>query len=210
MALLLGKQFLYTSLLRRAWRNTRSYGTRQESKPWRQKPNRKAKLKVILAQDVHNLGVRGQIVEVNHGFGRNHLIPHKMAVYATHYNIEEYEAFTVEKGARKVDEVDYLANYLSNKELTVRVPPFETNVVTERHISKAFRQNLQLHVPLDCIELSDPITDIAKENSVIVRLNEDTLVAVPVTVNTSLTKKEQRKVDKRNAFLSQNTKNESS
>ena len=215
MALLIGKlkiagDQLYTSLMRTAWRNTRSYGTRQESKPWRQKPNRKARLKVILTQDVHNLGVRGQIVEVKHGFGRNRLIPHKMAVYATQYNIKEHKAFIVEKGATKVDEVDYLVDYLSSKELTVRVPPFKTNVVTERHISKAFRQNLQLHVPLDCIELSDPVTDFTRENSVMVRLNEDTLVAVPVIVNTSFTKKEQRMVDKQNAFLSRIANKENS
>ena len=179
----------------------RNYGTRQESKPWKQKPNRKPRLSIILTQDVHKLGVKGQIVKVNHGYGRNHLIPKRMAVYATHYNVEDLKAFEVEKGVSVVNEVDLLANYLSSRQLTVRHPPEDTTPIFEQHISKAFRQNLQLHVPIDCIELSDPITDFKREHSLQVRLDESTLVTVPVKIDIALTKKQQRKLEKKTLAL---------
>lgn len=183
----------------------RNYGTRQESKQWKQKPNRNPKLSIILTQDVHKLGVKGQIVQVNHGYGRNHLIPQKKAVYATHYNVMDLKAFKeVEKGVSGVNEVDFLANYLSSRQLTVRCPPGDITPIFEQHISKAFRQRLQLHVPVDCIELTDPITDFQSEHSIQVRLDESTLVTIPVKVDIALTKKEQRKLEKKTRALKRN------
>jgi len=178
----------------------KDYGTRQESKPWKQKPNRKARLKLVLTEDVHRLGVKGQIVGVKHGYGRNYLLPKELAVYATHYNIENLNAFEVDSSAVKVDEVDSLVKYLTDKTVHVRIPPGQ-GVVTEHHISKGFRESLRLHVPVDCIELSEPITSFDAENSVMVRLDEETLVTVPVEVNESYTVKEKRKLDKRESFL---------
>jgi len=43
-------------------------------------------MEVILLQDVNKLGTRGQIVKVAAGFGRNYLLPKKMAVAATPHN----------------------------------------------------------------------------------------------------------------------------
>ena len=36
-------------------------------------------MKVILLQDVKNLGKKGDIVETAEGYGRNYLLPRKMA-----------------------------------------------------------------------------------------------------------------------------------
>ena len=40
-------------------------------------------MKVILQQDVKKLGVKGDIVEVSEGYGRNFLLPRKAAILAT-------------------------------------------------------------------------------------------------------------------------------
>ncbi|MEM6782483.1 MAG: 50S ribosomal protein L9 [Bacteroidota bacterium] len=40
-------------------------------------------MKIILTQDVDTLGIRGDVVEVKNGYGRNYLIPKGMAVVAT-------------------------------------------------------------------------------------------------------------------------------
>lgn len=49
-------------------------------------------MEVILLERVRNLGSLGQTVKVKPGYGRNYLIPHGKAVYATKANIEKFEA----------------------------------------------------------------------------------------------------------------------
>lgn len=44
-------------------------------------------MKVILQQDVKGQGKKGQMVEVSEGYGRNFLIPRKLAVAATADNV---------------------------------------------------------------------------------------------------------------------------
>jgi large subunit ribosomal protein L9 len=48
-------------------------------------------MKVILKQDVENLGRRGDVVNVAPGFGRNYLIPRKMALAVTPTNMKSIE-----------------------------------------------------------------------------------------------------------------------
>ena len=44
-------------------------------------------MKVILQQDVKGQGKKGQMVEVSDGYGRNFLLPRKLAVEATAENV---------------------------------------------------------------------------------------------------------------------------
>ncbi len=48
-------------------------------------------MKVLLKQDVEKLGHKGDIVDVAPGFGRNYLIPRKLAVEVTPQNIKQIE-----------------------------------------------------------------------------------------------------------------------
>lgn len=48
-------------------------------------------MKVILREDVANLGRSGEVVTVKDGFGRNFLLPRKMAVLANERNIKQLE-----------------------------------------------------------------------------------------------------------------------
>jgi large subunit ribosomal protein L9 len=48
-------------------------------------------MKVILKQDVEKLGRRGDVVNVAPGFGRNYLIPRKMALAVTATNMKSIE-----------------------------------------------------------------------------------------------------------------------
>ena len=55
-------------------------------------------MKVILKQDVEKLGRRGDVVNVAPGFGRNYLIPRKMALAVTPTNVKMIE---IERAALK-------------------------------------------------------------------------------------------------------------
>jgi large subunit ribosomal protein L9 len=63
-------------------------------------------MKVILIQDVENLGSAGDIVEVAKGYGRNFLIPRNLAVVASTRNIKklEHQKNMVEAKVRKESE----------------------------------------------------------------------------------------------------------
>jgi large subunit ribosomal protein L9 len=48
-------------------------------------------LKLILQEDVQKLGKSGDIVTVKDGYGRNFLLPRKLAVLANHKNLRQME-----------------------------------------------------------------------------------------------------------------------
>lgn len=67
-------------------------------------------MKVILRQDVPDVGAAGQTVEVKAGFGRNYLIPRNLAIAATKANLRAIDEIRKqsdirEKKARREAEV---------------------------------------------------------------------------------------------------------
>ena len=44
-------------------------------------------MKVILQEDVKKVGAKGDVVEVSDGYGRNYLLPRKLAVEANAANL---------------------------------------------------------------------------------------------------------------------------
>lgn len=70
-------------------------------------------MEVILKEDVPNLGLRGEVVKVADGFGRNYLLPRKMAMQATEANkavIEQMKVAAVRRSAtEKVQAEELLA-----------------------------------------------------------------------------------------------------
>ncbi len=48
-------------------------------------------MKIILREDVRDLGRNGELLEVKDGFARNYLLPRKLAVLATEGNVRDYK-----------------------------------------------------------------------------------------------------------------------
>ena len=48
-------------------------------------------MKLILREDVENLGKGGEVVDVKPGYGRNYLLPRGLAVLASSRNVRELE-----------------------------------------------------------------------------------------------------------------------
>ena len=61
-------------------------------------------MKVLLKNDVHNLGYAGEVIKVADGYGRNFLIPKGLAVKATGSALREAEAWR-ERAAVRVAEI---------------------------------------------------------------------------------------------------------
>ena len=79
---------------------------------------------IILLKDVDNLGDKHDVVSVKNGFGRNYLIPQKLAVIANPTNMKKLDALKAEeeaKEAARVDEYKAIATQLEGKTLKVGV-----------------------------------------------------------------------------------------
>ena len=73
-------------------------------------------MEVILIDDVFELGRRGQIVRVADGYGRNYLIPKRLAISATPGNlkmIEQQRLSMAKKEAKYTEEAELLAQELN-------------------------------------------------------------------------------------------------
>lgn len=63
------------------------------------------KVSLILLQQLDNLGYKGEEVKVVPGYARNHLIPQRLAVYATQSNRDKYKIILPEaEAAVKIEE----------------------------------------------------------------------------------------------------------
>jgi large subunit ribosomal protein L9 len=72
-------------------------------------------MEVILKEDINKLGHRGDVVKVAEGYGRNFLIPKKLAIEATPGNkavIEQMKAAAVRKSAKEKDSAAELGKQL--------------------------------------------------------------------------------------------------
>lgn len=79
-------------------------------------------MKLILKEDVDNLGSAGELVEVKPGYGRNFLIPRAKAVMATPGAIKQYEALQRETELRAeltVEKAKELAQRLEATSVTI-------------------------------------------------------------------------------------------
>ncbi len=81
-------------------------------------------MKVILQQDVKKVGKKGDIVEVSEGYGRNFLLPKKVAIEANAANVNVAKA-QANSAARKkqqaTDEAKLMAAQLAKIEVTIPV-----------------------------------------------------------------------------------------
>jgi large subunit ribosomal protein L9 len=89
-------------------------------------------MEVILKEDVNKLGHRGDVVKVADGYGRNYLLPGKLAIEATPANkavIEQMKGSAIRKLAKEKIESEELSRKLEAVELV-----FERKVGENDHL----------------------------------------------------------------------------
>jgi large subunit ribosomal protein L9 len=144
-------------------------------------------MEVILKEDVNKLGHRGDVVKVADGYGRNYLLPEKLAIEATLANkavIEQMKASAVRKSAKEKTGAEQLATQLSAVELV-----FERKVGENEHLfgsvtSGDIAQQLEAKgftIDRRKISLEEPLKTIG-EYHVPVKLHREVTSHVKVTV----------------------------
>ena len=80
-------------------------------------------MKVILLQDVKNMGKKGDVIEASDGYARNFLLPKKLAEQANNNNLHVLNAKKENERKKKLaelEEAQKLASELKGKEITVK------------------------------------------------------------------------------------------
>ncbi|HEY4900200.1 MAG TPA: 50S ribosomal protein L9 [Terriglobales bacterium] len=144
-------------------------------------------MEVILKEDVNKLGHRGDVVKVAEGYGRNYLIPHKLAIEATPGNkavIEQMKAASVRKSAKEKGSAEALGQQLSGQSLEFTRKSGEHDQlfgsVTSSDIAHALEAK-GFNIDRRKIDLDVPLKTVGEFN-VPIKLHKDVTVTVKVTV----------------------------
>ena len=121
-------------------------------------------MKVILQQDVKGHGKKGQMVEVSDGYGRNFLLPRKLAVEATAENVNTMKMQDKAKKAREAEEraqAQAVAEKLQGCQVKIAAKAGQGGhlfgSITSKEISEELKKQHDLDVNKSKIVQSDPI-----------------------------------------------------
>ncbi len=144
-------------------------------------------MEVILKEDVPKLGSRGDIVKVAEGYGRNFLLPRKLAVEATHANkavIEQMKAAAVRRHQRDKADAEALAAQLAGVSIHLTRRAGEHDQLFGSVTSGDLATELEhkgFNIDRRKIHLDEPIKTLG-EFRVPIRLYRDVTAAVQVQV----------------------------
>ena len=121
-------------------------------------------MKVILQQDVKGQGKKGQMIEVSEGYGRNFLLPRKLAIPAT---ADAINTMNLKEKAKKAEEARLKAEAqeiaAKLKDCTVKLTAKAGNggrlfgAVTTKEISEGLAKQYGMNIPKQKLVLEDPI-----------------------------------------------------
>ena len=144
-------------------------------------------MEVILKEDVAKLGSRGDVVKVAEGYGRNYLIPKKLAIEATAANravIEQMKAAAVRRLAREKGDAEALGQQFAGVELSFTRKVGEHDHLFGSVTSADIAHELEskgFKIDRRKIQLDEPLKQLGEFN-VPVKLHRDVTVPVKVKV----------------------------
>ena len=144
-------------------------------------------MELILRQDVSNLGNRGDVVNVSEGYGRNYLLPKKLAVPLTEGNkkaVEQQKTKALKQEVHEKSEAEQLAAMIAKAPVTISRKAGEAGTlfgsVTSVDVAEAL-QKLGFEVDRRKILLEDHLKQLG-EFPVPVRLHRDVTATITVRV----------------------------
>jgi len=144
-------------------------------------------MEVILKEDVAKLGSRGDVVKVAEGYGRNYLLPKKLAIEATPANravIDQMKAAAVRRLAREKGDAEALAQQFAGVELAFTRKAGEHDHLFGSVTSSDIAHELErkgFNIDRRKIQLDEPLKALGEFN-VHIKLHRDVTVPIKVKV----------------------------
>ncbi len=144
-------------------------------------------MEVILKQDVNKLGARGDVVKVAEGYGRNYLLPRKLAIIANEGNkavIAQMKAAAVRRSAKEKSQAEELAKQFEGLSVAFQRRSGEHDQlfgsVTSGDIAEAIAKK-GINLDRRQIQLHDPLKTLG-EFTVPVKLHKDVAAHLKVVI----------------------------
>ena len=145
-------------------------------------------MKVVFLQDVPNVARAGEMKEVANGYGRNFLIPHKLALLASSSAISLIEAqrkISAQNQLQTEAEAAELANQLDGREIFLKAQAGAKDrlygSITNADIAAELESATGLVIDKKKIELAKPIHQLGSYE-ITIRLAKDVIPKIKVTV----------------------------
>lgn len=142
---------------------------------------------VILLENIDKLGTRGQVVKVANGYGRNFLLPKKLAVAATPQNrkwIEQQHVRFLKLETKEKGDAEELAKLLQAATVTVRRKAGEKGTLFGSVTAMDVAEKLAgqgFHIDKHNIQV-DPPLKVLGEYDVTVKLHREVTATVKVKI----------------------------
>jgi len=157
-------------------------------------------MKVIFLQDVPNVAQAGEVKEVADGYGRNFLIPQKLAALAHPQAIGQAETRAQKIEARLTAELMELASQLDGKEVSLKAKAGAKDrlygSITSADIAAELNNTTGLDIDKRKIELDEPIRQLGSYE-IAIRMGKDIVPKIRVTVTEEEVPKKKEKVPKK-------------
>ena len=121
-------------------------------------------MKVILLQDIKNVGKKDEIINANDGYARNFLFPKNLAVEATQENMQKLNSQNQAKQYRKdveKEQAQSIAKKLESIVVDVKVQAGENGKifgsVSSKEIAESLEKQYKITIDKKKIELKEPI-----------------------------------------------------
>ena len=144
-------------------------------------------MKVILKEDIQNLGQQGDVVEVKSGYARNYLMPQKLAILFTKQqkkSIDEAKIVEERKLEREKDQLESILKQVEDLSLSLKMQSEEDSKlfgsVTKLDIVKLLEEN-GITVDKKYVDLSSPIKTLG-EHKVNIMFTKEMSASFTLTV----------------------------
>ncbi len=145
-------------------------------------------MKVILLQDIKNVGKKDQIINANDGYARNFLFPKNLAIEANDANLAKLKAKNDSNNFRKEEEKEQakkIAEKLKNITLSIKVKAGENGKVfggvTSKEIAENLKQQYKIQIDKKKINLGETIKMLGRF-TVEIKLYEGVVAKLAISV----------------------------
>ena len=145
-------------------------------------------MKVVLRDDIENVGRKGDLIEVTDGFARNYLVPRGLAMKATKGVVQQADAMRRNRDARDAREreaAQALADQLTGQRIELRARAGEGGrlfgSVTAADVVEAVRVQTGVELDRRKTQLADPLKELGAVE-IPVKLHTDVEVTLTVDV----------------------------